>query len=60
MNALQQQRLHHAYLFTGTRGIGKTTIGHLIAHADRRQISLVDAARALGALHRPVAETEEG
>ena len=25
-NALTQQRLHHAYLFTGTRGLGKTTV----------------------------------
>ena len=25
-NALTQQRLHHAYLFTGTRGVGKTTV----------------------------------
>jgi len=33
---------------TPPRGIGKTTIGHLIAHADRRQLSLVDAARESG------------
>ena len=25
-NALRTQRLHHAYLFTGTRGVGKTTV----------------------------------
>ncbi|MDN3649796.1 DNA polymerase III subunit gamma/tau [Reinekea marina] len=31
MNALDQQRLHHAYLFTGTRGVGKTTIARLVA-----------------------------
>jgi DNA polymerase III subunit gamma/tau len=30
-NALRQQRLHHAYLFTGTRGIGKTTISRILA-----------------------------
>ena len=30
-NALQQQRLHHAYLFSGTRGVGKTTIARIIA-----------------------------
>ncbi len=30
-NALQTQRLHHAYLFTGTRGIGKTTISRILA-----------------------------
>ncbi len=30
-NALQQQRLHHAYLFTGTRGVGKTTVSRVLA-----------------------------
>ncbi|HXF08779.1 MAG TPA: DNA polymerase III subunit gamma/tau [Candidatus Acidoferrales bacterium] len=30
-NALSQQRLHHAYLFTGTRGVGKTTLGRILA-----------------------------
>lgn len=30
-NALLQQRLHHAYLFTGTRGVGKTTIARIFA-----------------------------
>lgn len=30
-NALTQNRLHHAYLFSGTRGVGKTTIGRLLA-----------------------------
>ncbi|WP_299135749.1 DNA polymerase III subunit gamma/tau [uncultured Vibrio sp.] len=30
-NALSQNRLHHAYLFSGTRGVGKTTIGRLFA-----------------------------
>ncbi|MBI3041481.1 MAG: DNA polymerase III subunit gamma/tau [Betaproteobacteria bacterium] len=32
-NALTQQRLHHAYLFTGTRGVGKTTLARIIARA---------------------------
>ncbi|MGO1501021.1 MAG: DNA polymerase III subunit gamma/tau [Marinobacter sp.] len=31
IHALENQRLHHAYLFTGTRGVGKTTIGRLLA-----------------------------
>ena len=36
-HALEQNRLHHAYLLTGTRGVGKTTIApvsytHLRAH----------------------------
>ena len=30
-NALTQKRLHHAYLFTGTRGVGKTTIARILA-----------------------------
>jgi len=32
-NALEQQRLHHAYLFTGTRGVGKTTLARILAKA---------------------------
>lgn len=32
-NALEQNRLHHAYLFTGTRGVGKTTIARILAKA---------------------------
>ena len=31
INALDQERLHHAYLFTGTRGVGKTTIARILA-----------------------------
>lgn len=30
-NAFEQKRIHHAYLFTGTRGVGKTTIARIIA-----------------------------
>lgn len=30
-NALNTQRLHHAYLFTGTRGVGKTTVSRILA-----------------------------
>jgi DNA polymerase-3 subunit gamma/tau len=32
-HALEQKRLHHAYLFTGTRGVGKTTIARILAKA---------------------------
>jgi DNA polymerase-3 subunit gamma/tau len=31
INAFSKQRLHHAYLFTGTRGVGKTSIARIIA-----------------------------
>lgn len=31
VNALENDRLHHAYLFTGTRGVGKTTIARILA-----------------------------
>jgi DNA polymerase-3 subunit gamma/tau len=33
VNALDAQRLHHAYLFAGTRGVGKTTIARILAKA---------------------------
>ena len=32
-NALESKRLHHAYLFTGTRGVGKTTVARVLAKA---------------------------
>jgi DNA polymerase-3 subunit gamma/tau len=32
-HALAEQRLHHAYLFTGTRGVGKTTLARIMAKA---------------------------
>lgn len=31
INALDNERLHHAYLFTGTRGVGKTTLARILA-----------------------------
>ena len=33
INALDNNRLHHAYLFTGTRGVGKTTIARILARS---------------------------
>ena len=33
INALESGRLHHAYLFSGTRGVGKTTIARILAKA---------------------------
>ena len=31
VNALDRNRLHHAYLFTGTRGVGKTSLARILA-----------------------------
>src|SRR5207244_12582031 len=32
-NAIEQKRIHHAYLFSGVRGIGKTTVARILAKA---------------------------
>ena len=52
INALDNQRLHHAYLFTGTRGVGKTTIIREIARvlSDEmgKRVVVVDTSNEIG------------
>lgn len=46
-NGLSLGRIHHAYLFSGTRGVGKTSIARLLAKAELRNRYYRDAVRRL-------------
>lgn len=43
MNSIEKDRVHHAYLFTGSRGIGKTSIARIFSKALRCEFSKVEA-----------------
>ncbi|VVC76172.1 DNA polymerase III subunit tau [Aquicella siphonis] len=42
-NALEQKRLHHAYLLTGTRGVGKTTLGRILSKCLNCESGITDS-----------------
>ena len=66
-NALTTQRLHHAYLFTGTRGVGKTTVVNTIlglAHLKAGNVSMggapVSKPRTYMAAQKGIAVVPQG
>lgn len=56
MNAIRTQRIHHAYLFTGSRGIGKTSIARIFAKALRCQNPSEAPGKRFGAEQASLAE----
>ncbi|MCK7498725.1 MAG: hypothetical protein MZW92_55095 [Comamonadaceae bacterium] len=64
-NALDRQRLHHAFLFTGTRGVGKTTIARIFAKSlncetRRHRHALRRVRRLPGHRRRPLRRPARG
>lgn len=58
-HALAQQRLHHALLFSGTRGVGKTTLGRIVAKCLNCEHG-ISAEPCVGELCGACAEIEQG
>src|SRR3954468_15951186 len=56
INALDSQRLHHAYLFTGTRGVGKTTIARIIAKCLNCETGITSTPCGEGSVCREIDE----
>jgi len=57
INALDNQRIHHAYLFTGMRGVGKTTIARIFAKCLNCESKLENCSK-MCPMRRPVVDTK--
>jgi len=56
INALDEDRLHHAYLFTGTRGVGKTTIARILAKSLNCETGITSAPCGVCGACKEIAE----